>query len=97
MFKKLLDFINKIKFKYSECKLRKVCSTLEISEKGKCLIRYLNDIAEGKETYIEDYEAVLRPLLEDGYDRVEAAKFQLGLFTILGAYGMEGFDDTNLL
>lgn len=97
MLKKVSEFIDKIKFKYSEYKLRKVCSTLEASEKGKCLIRYLNDIVAGKETYIEDYEAVLRPLLEDGYDRVEAAKFQLGIFSILGAYGAEGLDDINLL
>ena len=65
----------------------KICSQLQVSHKGLCLIKYLEDIIDGKDTYIESYEEVLNPLIEEGYSRIGAAKFQLGIFKLLESYG----------
>ena len=88
----MFKWFSKIKYAWSERKFRKICSSLEVSEKGRYLIKYLEDIVEGKDVYIDAYEETLRGLMEDGLSREEAASFQLNVFKVLKLYGTENID-----
>ena len=43
----MFKWFSKIKYAWSERKFRKICSSLEVSEKGRYLIKYLEDIPIG--------------------------------------------------
>ena len=88
----MFKLIKRLKFFFAERKMRKVCSSLQVSEKGKCLIKYLEDIVLEKDVYNAAYEECLQDLLADGMSRIEAAKFQLAMFQILKIYGAEDID-----
>ena len=51
-----MKFIDKIKDRWYTYKASKVCSNLQVSPKGQCLINYLEDIINDKDVYIEEYK-----------------------------------------
>ena len=88
----MIELIHKIRDYFEYRKMRRICSQLELSERGKCVIQYLENIVSGKDVYIEAYEEILTPLIEDGMSRVEAAEFQLSMFNALKELGVN-FND----
>ena len=91
----MMDIFRRIKNFFLKKKMIKICSQLQVSNKGLCLIKYLEDIIDGKDTYIESYEEVLNPFIEKGHSRVEAAEFELSIFKLLESYGAN-ISDTDL-
>lgn len=88
-----MKIIDKIKNKWYTYKASKVCSNLQVSLKGQCLIDYLENIIEGKDVYIEEYEQSLKPFTSEGYSRKEAAKYQLDIMNALIELGARPYEN----
>ena len=88
-----MKIIDKIKEKYEIYKLHKICSNLQLSTKGQCLINYLEDIVNGKDVYIEEYEQALDPFIEQGYTRAEAANYQLTILHTVVSLGAHPYEN----
>ena len=87
----MIKLIRKIRDYFEYRKMRRICSQLGLSEQGKYAIQYLENIVSGKDVYIEAYEEILKPLIQDGMPRV-AAEFQLSIFNALKEFGAD-FND----
>lgn len=88
-----MKIIDKIKDKWTTYKASKVCSNLQVSAKGQCLINYLEDIVNGKDVYIESYEKTLEPFTSEGYSREEAAKYQLAIMNVIIGLGAKPYEN----
>ena len=88
-----MKIIDKIKNMWDAYKASKVCSNLQVSLKGQYLIDYLENIIEGKDVYIEEYEKSLKPFISEGYSREESAKYQLAIMNTIIGLGAKPYEN----